>query len=103
MAADPKTARADRTQWEYRFLIQSQSESVNVDRLNELGMEGWELVHVGHINFIMKRARTEAAAYDCLRTTSNYIPCPVCERLPGGGFLCRHRLGCGADQGVING
>ena len=41
--------------WEYQELPQSHHLGENLRMLNEAGAAGWELCHVGHQHYLMKR------------------------------------------------
>ena len=43
--------------WEYQTLPQTESREINLLALNEAGAGGWELCHVWHDSFLMKRIR----------------------------------------------
>ena len=41
--------------WEYQELPQSHEHGENLRALNEAGAAGWDLCHVGHQHYLMKR------------------------------------------------
>lgn len=85
------------TGWEYLRFRVTDSEDANLERLNKLGREGWELVHVDHV-FTLKRPRvpplpqpkannqgwTRVRCSECLDTTD-----PECLICRGYGYLVK--------------
>jgi hypothetical protein len=53
------TGKSDTTRpisrWEYRYFPQSHNEGENLTALNAMGSDGWEVCHVGRINYLLKR------------------------------------------------
>jgi hypothetical protein len=47
--------------WEYTTVAQTNRPDWNVATLNDLGREGWELIHVGQHIYTLKRPLCEAA------------------------------------------
>ena len=41
--------------WEYQSVPQTPTREVNLRALNEAGAAGWELCHVAHDSYLMKR------------------------------------------------
>ena len=86
------------TRWEYARVPMNGNEKSMVAHLNELGSEGWELVHVGEFFFTLKRQHrtpppqakapaqqwTRVRCLECLETADPQ--CPMCR---GDGWMVK--------------